>query len=157
MASPRRFLEEYVRPAVEEWRSEPTNIRRAMAAICELDNLTEHVILHANPRFDSRKVSRERERLANLTPDVGVVRDVHDTHKHGRLSRVNATIKNGQQPEIHQIGGGLLALGPISGGPIAGLMDELAIVFDNGSSRHGGDVIEKMMLHWETELQRLGL
>jgi hypothetical protein len=46
MIYPREFFDTFVLPAIEEWQLDHKNLRRAVIALCELDNLAEHVIIY---------------------------------------------------------------------------------------------------------------
>ncbi len=98
MIGPGEFFETYVAPAIAEWRANPSSIRLATLALCELDNLAEHVIIHTNPRVRKGEVTQERDKLAGAKPELGLARDIHDTHKHGPLARKSASITKGQRP-----------------------------------------------------------
>src|SRR5262245_32156505 len=126
---PRDFWRDYVLPAIRDWENAPLNVRKATIALCELDNLTEHFIRHQKPELDKREVTAERDRLATIKQALGIARDVHDTHKHGELSRRSAQITRGQKPRV--VGwGGAIGAAPISAVPIGGSSEELVLVFD---------------------------
>jgi hypothetical protein len=57
---PRAFFEAYVLPTQKEWSTNSGNIRRAVFALCQLDILAEHVIIHLNPGIKPDAVSAER-------------------------------------------------------------------------------------------------
>jgi hypothetical protein len=48
MTNPRDFLDQFVLPAIEDWRFNAHSIRHVVNVVCELDNLAEHFILHCN-------------------------------------------------------------------------------------------------------------
>jgi hypothetical protein len=155
--NPREFLDEYVAPAIyDSQKAGHENIRLATTAICELDNLAEHMILYLNPGTDRPGISRERERRAAAVPATGLARDLHDTHKHGPLARKSARITQGQRPETRYIGGAI-GSGPIGAAPIGGSIVELWIVADDGTHHLPSAVISECYGYWRTELARHGM
>jgi hypothetical protein len=74
---------------------------KAMTAISQIDIIADQIVLHQHPGRSAeglRKLQRER-REAVEDRTIRLVRDVHDTHKHGPLGRQGATIKTGQRPK----------------------------------------------------------
>jgi hypothetical protein len=53
---PRQFFNEFVLPTVEEWRSEPLNIRKAVIAISQIDIMADQVVIYQNPTLDGRQL-----------------------------------------------------------------------------------------------------
>src|SRR5215212_3450971 len=92
---PQRFLIEFVLPAITEWRSDPLSVRRATIAICELDNLAEHLVQFKSPNISRDDLRKERDRIGASFKHLALCRDIHDTHKHGRLTRKTAMITRG--------------------------------------------------------------
>jgi hypothetical protein len=158
MTHPKAFWLDYVLPAVREWESAKLDVRRAIIALCQIDNLTEHYIVwHLSPSLtnDERRqaVRSERNRLASISPAIGLARDVHDTHKHGLLARKKARIKLGQRPEEASSGHLLFAaLGEVA---IGGSISELAIVLDDGSQTWVSGIIRHCLDFWEREIAAL--
>jgi hypothetical protein len=121
---------------------------------CQIDNLAEHFLLHIKPAL--KNTSAERDRIAASNPIVGIIRDIHDTHKHGRLTRRNAKITKGQNPTVvHE--GGAIGSAPIGAAPIGGDMPRLIVRLDDGSSIGLVDVIQNALAYWESEMRRHGL
>jgi hypothetical protein len=138
------------------------NVRLAMLAICELDNLLERCIQQASLNLSApqlkAKVSEERNRLGIKFPFLGVARDVHDTHKHGQLHRPSAKVSQAQKPTTVCHGGsGLLGFGSIGEGSLGeGPSEYLVIVADDGRTHELGSVIAQCEEHLKAEVQRLG-
>jgi hypothetical protein len=94
-----------------------------------------------------RKATEQNTRIHLL------VRDVHDTHKHGPIQRATATITTGERPKLERRGG---AFQPNAfqnnafqvGTPV------LEIVQDDGTFEN---VITDALTYWEGELSSLGL
>jgi hypothetical protein len=87
---------------------------------------------------------------------VGIARDVHDTHKHGPLTRRTARIKKGQGPRVVEWGGGISGAA-INEAPISGGNLELGAVLDDGTSYPVESVVRDALDYWTAELMRLGL
>src|SRR6478752_3164028 len=99
---PREFMKDYVLPAMSECnnaRREHT-ARKMTVAFCELDNLAEHFILHTSHGLASALVGQERTKLGEAHPIVALARDIHDTHKHGKLKarKFVRVVSQGQKP-----------------------------------------------------------
>lgn len=145
---PSAFWDQYVDPAIMDWFHHEGDIRRAKIALCELDNFAEHMILFLNPSLKVMKgVGRERDRLCSLVAELGIARDIHDTHKHGRLSRRSATITT---PTIDTVWN----LFP----PLGGLESTELWITDNAGRHHElSQIIWKCRDYWLNELRRAGL
>ena len=89
-----QFLDEFVTPTVDEWRQDELSVRKAVIAISQIDIIADQFVVHQNP---SLRQGDER----NAEPELALrlIRDVHDTHKHGPLGRKNAKIRSGQRPQ----------------------------------------------------------
>jgi hypothetical protein len=131
-------------------------VRLATTALCELDNLAEHFILYSTPGIDWDGVKAERKSISAQEPMVGLAKDVHDTHKHGRLIRKSAKITQGQRPQLGEWGLGINAL-PINAGPIGGGMFRLLVTLDDGTAYPAELVISGDRLHWVDKLDRAGI
>lgn len=152
---PRDFYEMFVYPAIAQWRANPADIRLATIAICELDNLAERFILFENPAIDRAGLTCARDALCNSKHYLAMARDVHDTHKHGRLSRKSARIRLGQIPRVERFGG--LSSSPLSAAPLSGGGEYLVVVLDDGTIQNIDVVITHCLRHWNDEFLRLGV
>src|SRR5512145_629782 len=100
MLTPSQFMDEFVRPTVDEWIQEPLSISKAVVAASQIDILADQFVLHQNPRAtanDLRNLFRD-SRNNESEKAFQLIRDVRDTHKYGPLGRASATIRNGQRP-----------------------------------------------------------
>jgi hypothetical protein len=150
---PHQFLNEFVRPTIAEWHAHRSDVRPATIAICQLDILAEHCIRHFLGGGASRKdITDERNRHGQLRKMVEIVRDAHDTHKHGPLTRRNARITRGQTPHVVDSGGEIGAT-PIGAAAVGGGTPELALVLDDGSSYPVDHVIADVLDYWTTHLR----
>ncbi|QKD02212.1 hypothetical protein [Mesorhizobium loti] len=147
---PRHFLEDFVEPSVNEWAIQPLSARHAIIALGEIDNLAEHFIQHINPTV--QRIGPERDALGFALHELAIARDVHDTHKHGALSRKTATITQGQKPKKSRRGGAF-SDGFSSGFDIG--TPALVVTDDNQQTHYVDDVIEKAMEYWRVEIAKL--
>jgi hypothetical protein len=141
--NPRQFFDQYVMPCVTDWELDPLNIRKAVIAISQIDILADHVIIHQHPGFSRVQLQNVRKATEQNTPIRLLVRDVHDTHKHGPLQRATATITTSERPMQNyafQVGT-----------PV------LEIVQDDGTKHLVENVITDALTYWEGELISLGL
>lgn len=146
---PKAFWDQFVEPAIMDWFHHEGDVRRATIALCELDNFAEHMILFKTPSLASSKgVGRERDMLRGLVPELGIARDIHDTHKHGRLSRPSATITS--SPNVDAVWNLFPPLGDMES-------IELWITDDSGRRHELRQVIWKCRDYWRGELVSAGL
>jgi hypothetical protein len=134
--NPREFFDQFVMPCVKDWEHDPLNVRKAILAISQIDILADHVIIYQHPGFARAQLANVRKAMEQNTRIRLLVRDVHDTHKHGPLQRATATITTGVLPV---------------GMPI------LEIVQDDGTKHLVENVIADALTYWEGELSSLGL
>jgi hypothetical protein len=152
---PRQFFDQYVMPCVTDWQLDPLNIRKAVIAISQIDILADHVIIHQHPGFTRVQLANVRKATEQNTPIRLLVRDVHDTHKHGPLQRPTATITTGERPKLERRGG---AFQPNVfqnnafqvGTPVLG------VVQDDGTKHLVENVTTDALTYWEDELLSLG-
>lgn len=110
--------------------------------------------MHRKPGATTPERTAERDRLALLEPILGVARDVHDTHKHGPLTRRSAQIIPGERArakvlgfygrgffERHFLGGGVM----------------LEVRLQDGTTHPVKMVLNTCLAFWDRELQQLGL
>ena len=143
MLNPRQFFDQYVLPCVRDWQLDPLNVRKAVIAISQIDILADHVIIHQHPGFTRGQLAKVRKATEQNTRIRLLVRDVHDTHKHGPLQRATATITTSERPMQNyafQVGT-----------PV------LEIVQDDGTKHLVENVITDALTYWEGELSSLGL
>ena len=143
MLNPRQFFDQYVLPCVRDWQLDPLNVRKAVIAISQIDILADHVIIHQHPGFTRGQLANVRKATEQNTRIRLLVRDVHDTHKHGPLQRATATITTSERPMQNyafQVGT-----------PV------LEIVQDDGTKHLVENVITDALTYWEGELSSLRL
>jgi hypothetical protein len=153
---PRQFFDQYVMPCVTDWQLDPLNIRKAVIAISQIDILADHVIIHQHPGFNRVQIANVRKATEQNTPIRLLVRDVHDTHKHGPLQRATATITTGERPKL-QRSGGVFQPNAFQNNVFQVGTPVLEIVQDDGTKHIVENVITDALTYWEGELLSLGL
>jgi hypothetical protein len=154
--NPRQFLEQFVLPCVKCWECDPLNVRKAVIAISQIDILADQVIIHQHPDFNRDQVTNLRKAAEQNSPIRLLVRDVHDTHKHGPLQRATATITTGERPKLVHSGGGFEPNAFQNDAFQVGTQ-VLEIVQDDGTKHLVENVITDALTYWEGELSILGL
>jgi hypothetical protein len=154
--NPRQFFDQYVMPCVTDWQLDPLNIRKAVIAISQIDILADHVIIHQHPGFNRGQLANVRKATEQNTPIRLLVRDVHDTHKHGPLQRATATITTGESPKRERRGG-VFQPNAFRNNVFQVGTPVLEIVQDDGTKHLVENVITDALTYWEGELTSLGL
>jgi hypothetical protein len=89
MIHPRDFITEYVDPAIALWRQNQHVKHLAVHAITEVDVLAAIVALWTRlagrRTLPQREESEFRNKLGAREPALALIRDAHDSHKHGAL------------------------------------------------------------------------
>ena len=140
MLNPRQFLNQFVLPCVKCWERDPLDVRKAVIAISQIDILADQVT--------KLRKAMEQNSLIRL-----LVRDVHDTHKHGPLQRATATITTGERPKL----GGAFEPNAFQSDAFQVGTPVLEIVQDDGTKHLVENVITDALTYWEGELSSLGL
>jgi transcriptional regulator of met regulon len=153
--NPRQFFDEFVTPCVEEWQLDPLNVRKAVIAISQIDILADVVLIHQHPGFTRRQLANVRKATEQNTRIRLLVRDVHDTHKHGPLHRPTATITTGER-KLERRGAGCLS-NAFQNNTVQVGTSVLEIVQDDGTKHLVENVITDALTYWEGELLSLGL
>jgi len=154
--NPRQFFDEFVMPCVEEWQLDPLNVRKAVITISQIDILADHVIIHQHPGFTRGQLANVRKATEQNTRIRLLVRDVHDTHKHGPLQRPTATITTGERPKLERRGAGFLS-NVFQNNTVQVGTSVLEIVQDDGTKHLVENVITDALTYWEGELSSLEL
>jgi hypothetical protein len=154
--NPRQFFDRYVLPCVRDWQLDPLNVRKAVIAISQIDILADHVIIHQHPGFTRGQLANVRKATEQNTRIRLLVRDVHDTHKHGPLQRATATITTGERPKLERRGG-VFQPNAFQNNAFQVGTPVLEIVQDDGTKHLVENVITDALTYWEGELSSLGL
>jgi hypothetical protein len=151
---PRDFITEYVDPAIALWRQNQDVKHLAVHAITEIDVLAAVVALSIWPDEDRER--KFRDELGVREPALAVIRDAHDSHKHGALGRTTATAASqGQRPESITKYGYFLNRMFLNSPPSRS--HHLAYVLNNGTEKPVSIMLDEGMEAWSRELNRLRL
>jgi len=110
MAPPRDFFAKMVRPAYEEWVSDPLIEWKAKAAVSNCDTMAERTFVFWKD-IDRAQVGGSgtvrvyRQYLKDhVCADFGLVWDIHDNHKHFELDRGNRQVTRADQTGVGRLG-----------------------------------------------------
>jgi hypothetical protein len=156
MSSPNAgaYFDEHVIPNLREWTSQPTADNRAMNLAISLNHLADHFWeehqTDPSKPLSARSLKEFREKLVDLTPEFGLIRDVADAHKHFKLNRTDRNVTHATQTAVGAMGWGEAAWnhGTWGGTP------EVIVTFDDGSKHHFSMAVAKVMSMWQTLLGR---
>jgi hypothetical protein len=149
-------LDQYVLPCVKCWELDPLNVRKAVIAISQIDILADHVVIHQHPGFTRGQLANVRKSTEQNTPIRLLVRDVHDTHKHGPLQGHTATITTGERLKLERRGG-VSQPNVFQNNVFQVGTPVLEIVQDDGTKHLVENVITDALTYWEGELTSLEL
>jgi hypothetical protein len=150
--APRDIFNQYILPALSDFKNEPAALHRAVSALCHIDALAEEVWsatkLDPNPR-------RYRETLKSKLIDLAYAWDVHDIHKHGMLNKRIPILPNGRRPDVVLVGCAFQSNMVQSNAFQVGKL-EVVLTLHDGTQVRALKVIEACVDWWDSELTRLG-
>jgi hypothetical protein len=160
MIDPRSFIAEYVEPAIETWQKNPVVKHLAVHAITQVDVLAEIValwtLLGGRSKLNQGEAAQFRDGLGLREPILAVIRDAHDSHKHGELSRRTAVhVSLAQRPEAITKYGFFLGH-TFPGGPLT-RYQQLIYVLNDETEKSLPVILHEAMVAWERELTQLGI
>src|ERR1700722_8537485 len=162
MIHPRDFITEYVDPAIVLWLKNQNVKHLAVHAITEVDVLAAIVALWTRlagrRTLPQREESEFRKELGCREPALALIKDAHDSHKHGTLGRATptaATASQGQRPEpITKYG---YFLNHMFLNRPRSRYSYLAYVLNDGTEKRVSTMLDEGMEAWSRELTRLRL
>lgn len=159
MIHPRDFILEYVEPAHDLLRKNIALTHLAAHALAQMDILAEvtAIWVHAHgpdttSKFDPRTF---RDPLGNRHPVLAVIRDPHDSHKHGVLRNKSRAISKGQRPEVTPKAAFVVGKSYV-GGPLT-RYNIVTLTDNDGKEWQVHELLFQAATAWETELQALNL
>lgn len=160
MIHPRDFITEFVDPAIKLSWTNPNVKHLAVHAITQVDVLAEIValwtLLGGRPKLDHGEASKFRDALGVRQPALAIIRDAHDSHKHGELSRRTAIkVSKGQRPEV-VTKAGIFANHIFAGGPPT-YYRALVLRLDDGKTKKIYSLLYEAMAAWDEEFKSLRL
>jgi hypothetical protein len=157
---PREFLDTFVYPSIEAWGRDQLNAALAVSAISQVDilgevaheyitlGLSDPVYAIAKPNIP-KTAAKFKEELSKTHLVIGIIRDIHDAHKHGKLSRPTAiNVSDRQAPNI------LVSTSYPSGEPVHA---QLAIQLEDGYNRPIRSIISAALQVWQLVLTGYGI
>jgi hypothetical protein len=152
MIHPRDFIAEYVQPAIALFQANRTVKHLAVHAITQVDVLASVVAIWdaQRPRLERDEEPQFRRALAARERVLALIKDAHDCHKHGGLSRASAVASQGQRPQ--QVTTFFLNTLDDSRPH-----DILFFIQDDGRQHEIATLLFEAMEAWERELCRRGL
>jgi hypothetical protein len=157
--TPRTFFDGQLKPSYDAWAAQPLETWIAKTAAANADNMAERVFHHwantdASKIFGMTSASTYREYLRNnVCADFGLVRDIHDGHKHMILDRKTRQITRADQTDIATLGYGEGGYGE---GTYGG-SEQIVVTLDDGSKRALSAILKNVMTMWEKQLTAMGL
>ncbi len=157
MVTPRNRAHEhfdtYVLPAVNEWLSNPTDIRLAMNAAVALNQMADHfwygfASSDVARVFNTANVKTFRNELAKRNSEWSLVRDVAEAHKHVKLDRSSRHLTSAGQTVVTPTGYGTSGYGT---GPYGGT-PSVVVTLDDGSTVHFSCVAKRVLEMWQSLL-----
>ena len=106
--SAREFFDKYLIPNVREWEGEPLYERRAMNAVLSLNHMADWFFLQSKDEaklpMSVTGTKQYREHLVSAEcPDFQIIWDVADAHKHFKLDRKSAKVKEVDQTKVGEM------------------------------------------------------
>ncbi len=155
---PRKFFDEFVKPAYEAWKRDELAEWKAKALISNLDIMAETYFRyweHSDPSkiSDATSPRKYREHLvAHEAEDFGLIWDVHDAHKHITLGSTRPggrQVTQSEQTQPQSLRWGTARWGDGRWGS----PEELVITTDGGEKRSLSSVAQHVLEMWERLLQ----
>jgi hypothetical protein len=126
--------------------------------------MERHIAIHAITQIDvmaeivgnakGMKPSPFRDELCLRRPILSVIRDAHDSHKHGLLKRGNAfSVSKGQRPDREKAAGYFVGHTYAGGPPL--VYEFLGLRTNDGSLHNVGALITAGMMAWWDEMPEL--
>jgi hypothetical protein len=149
VSSAQLFNDEHIVPSVREWEASPLEPHRAMNAAVSLNQTADHY-WHEHHSDLSRvlgaaSIGAFRNALAATTPELGLIRDVADAHKHYKLDRPNRKLTDASQATQGAMGWGEAAWGEGQWGS----PPEIVVTYDDGTKHHFSSAVRKVLAMWK--------
>ena len=148
------FFDTHVTPAVNDWRDSPNDIRKAMHAAVELNQMADyfwHEFSSSDPSrvTGSTSAGEFRKELGHRVPDFAVLRDVAEAHKHMKISRAGRYVTSAGQTVTIKLGWGEAEFGEDEWGG----SKSIVVTLDDGTRKRLKYLIEGTVKMWESLLR----
>jgi len=154
--TPREFLENVVRPNVEDFKANYGSVRHAYNAVTAVDALAAHLYewCKTNAPSEIAGVSHDsqyRERLAQSSSDFRLLRDIAKAQKHVHLTRGATQVTGAAQVAARSLGWDEAKLdqGRWDGPP------QVVVTTDSGDLRYVEQIVADALVVLETKMSRL--
>jgi hypothetical protein len=148
-----QFFDIHVVPNYNAWLTEPTDLRLAMNAVVSLYHMADHFwnsFYKTNDRVYSTKKSGDfRAKLAELSDDYALLRDVAEAHKHMQLHRPERIVTSSTQTVVGSTGYGEAGYGT---GPFGGGLS-IVVELDDHTKQHLSYTAKMVKQLWESKLK----
>jgi hypothetical protein len=149
--TPREFLDQIVRPNLSEFEAGRLNLRQAFNALASVDALAAHIFVSLEHRrapavSGVKDDSDYREKLAERSPDFGIVRDTAKAQKHVKLTRGTPKISSASQIKLQTGGWGQSWGDNWGGGPVVAVeLDDASLAFVEPTLKRAISFLEQEM------------
>jgi hypothetical protein len=150
-------MNEYVLPAVDDFKNNPASTHLAIHALSQIDILAEQMWLDIKrqPTSAHGTIYKFREAFRMKHPELGYAWDVHDIHKHGYLSRRVPVLPNDRRPTVACVGGAFQS-GAFQSDAFQVGTEATVLTLQDNSQIEVAQVIAVCLAFWETELKNYG-
>jgi len=147
------FFDVHVRPAVDEWNRAPADMRKAMDAAVELNQMAdyffhEYSVSDPGRVFSTSNLAALRAELGRRFPDFAILRDVAEAHKHVKIQRSGRYVTSAGQTLSISVGLGSAELGEDELGGSKSIIVQL----DNAQTMRLKHLIVSAVKMWESLL-----
>jgi hypothetical protein len=145
----RHFFTSIVRPTVDEFLSDITDIRRGCLAAIVLYHVADYWD-HENNQT-KKSLERLRQSLIKKYPEFAIIRDVADASKHAQLRQFKHNSRELSSSDQIKRAPGLFEA-PF-GVSVFNEASEVVVTLDDGTSRPFAPVVQSVLSMWENELR----
>lgn len=154
---PKTFLEDVVRPNVEDMKARYEDVRLAFNAVAAVDSLAAHLYVWcltntAGQTHGAKDDSDYREKLAQQDPEFALLRDIAKANKHVHLTRGTPQVTAADQISAKRLGWGTGRWGEMKWDSPAQVVADT----NAGESRVVEAVVDRALAFIETEMRRVG-
>jgi hypothetical protein len=156
--TPSQFLEQVVRPNVEDFYVDDADMRYAYNAVAAVDALAAHVYVWCKANAPAEVAglnddSHYRAKLSAAHDDFRLLRDIAKAQKHVRLKQGTPVIGGAEQISTRAVGFGE---GPMGHGCFGG-PPQVVIDVDTSTMRYVRQIVESALRFLEGEMARLNI
>jgi hypothetical protein len=151
--TPRDFLNDIVRPNLEEFQLNNSCLRHAVNAVATVDALAAY-IFHGHLEHVFADDSAYRDALAKQNESFASLRDIAKAQKHVRLTRGNPRVDSAERVQVRSFGA--YGEGGYGMTPYGGTSD-IVVDVAPGDDRDLREILTGATAFLESEMTRLGI